>query len=797
MKPRPADRPIRPATVARCTRLFVVLALLFAPAVAAAQGNASARPAWLEDLDRYVEVMSAGLKNTDAGRRSLSDLSLELALEEPDAIVTWVRTHIAYQPYTGVLRGAEGTVVSGAGNAWDQALLLATLLQDAAFDARIAYGQLSEAQALGLLAETAGAPSAQPDIAVPLGELGALVGFGPGQAEAWVAEAEGQLDALAEQSDSMTAQLLGALDGAGVEIGANAAAQAALLADAEDYAWVQVRVPGGEWRDVHPAFAQAPSDLALEPEGVLEGSVPPEYQHRLRLELVVEQRLGDKLVEHALMAPWERPTANLFGVPLTLDITADGMDDDAYNAGDAQAVLDATHFFVPSFNGSLPEGGQVFDLSGRVVPPDAAGNVAAALFQTVSNAMNKATSALGGLGDAPPEDDAGAMALASVFVRYTLIEPGGEEHSVRRDLLDRVGADNRAQGSSAFANEMSDLDMLKALQGSTTLMAMTGSFSEAYSLERSLDASAAVRDELARMDEALRSGSFRSYRPTPELADAARPMAHLRLFDLFDAGPALEGTVVFRSAPTLVAFEQHWPEGHDVVDVIANPMRNLTMSPDGPQLMPRESLRRGVWETRTEGLPLAGDGVSRHGAFDGVAAALEAGATLVVARDASLLPAEWPAQSRAAAGRDLEAGYVVVLPQGPVAAGAEAAWFRVDPTSGVALGLAGAGRGQEMTEYLVTETISFFNDYAGIALMVRDLHACEAKPKLSEKVCCMMEVYVNNIIVGMPLGAAVGGVFGVAGSTMLTGMSAANVVPNFGAKMGVCEVIDPSNLDDL
>lgn len=97
----------------------------------------------------------------------------------------------------------------------------------------------------------------------------------------------------------------------------------------------------------------------------------------------------------------------------------------------------------------------------------------------------------------------------------------------------------------------------------------------------------------------------------------------------------------------------------------------------------------------------------------------------------------------------------------------------------------------------MTETVSFFNDYAGIALMVRDLHACEAKPKLSEKVCCMMEVYVNNIIVGMPLGAAVGGVFGVAGSTMLTGMSAANVVPNFGAKMGVCEVIDPSNLDDL
>ncbi|HRN17810.1 MAG: transglutaminase domain-containing protein [Truepera sp.] len=797
MMPHTPEPAVRPTMSARCTRLLVALALLIAGASAAAQAGASGRPAWLDDLDRYVAVMRAGLGDSGAARLSLDDLSLELALEEPDVIVEWVRTHIAYQPYAGVLRGAEGTVVSGAGNAWDQALLLATLLQDAAFDARIAFGRLPEEPASRLLAQTTGAPSAPPDVAVPLGELGALVGFSSDQAETWVAEAEEQLAALAEQSDAMAQKLLTALDDAGVELGAGAEARAALLADAEDYAWVQVRRPDGGWDDVHPAFAEPTPDLGLEPEGVLEGSVPPEHQHRLRIELVLEQRLGDKLVEHALMTPWERPTANLFGVPLTLDITADGMDDAAYAAGDAQAVLDATHFFAPGFNGSLPEGGQVFDLSGRVVPPDAAGNVAAALFQTVSDAMNKATSALGALGGKEAADSAGAMALASVYVRYTLIGPGGVEHSVRRNLLDRVGADNRAKGSSAFANEMSDLDMLEALQGSITVMAMTGSFSEAYSLQRSLAATEAVRDELATMDEELRSGRFQGYRPSSELADAARPMAHLRLFDLFDAAPTPDGAVTFRPAPALVAFEQHWPEGRDVVDVIANPTRTLTTAPDGVRALARESLRRGVWETRTEGLPLAGDGVTRHGAFDGVAAALEAGGTLTVVRGASDLPGSWPAASRAAAGRDLEAGNVVLLAEGPAADGAEPAWFRVDPVSGAALGLAGAGRGQELTEYLVTETVSFFNDYAGIALMVRDLHACEAKPKLSEKVCCMMEVYVNNIIVGMPLGAAVGGVFGVAGSTMLTGMSAANVVPNFGAKMGVCEVIDPSNLDDL
>ncbi len=801
MTRRPPRHHVRSATgagsVRPWARLLVVLALLIAPTVATAQGDASGRPVWLQDLDRYIAIVRTGLDDTEPGRRSLDDLSLELAMEEPDAIVDWVRSHVAYQPYAGVLRGPEGTIVTGAGNAWDQALLLATLLKDAAFDARIAYARLPEGAAARLLAAVAAPPSAAPDVAVPLGELGTVLGFDPDQAEAWVAEADRQLGELRDRSDAMADSLLAALEGAGVEIGADASERAALLADVEDYAWVQVRLPGGDWRDVHPAFPEAPADLALEPAGVLEDAVPPEHQHRLRIELVLEQRLGDRLEEKPLMQPWERPTANLFGLPLTLDISADGMDDAAYAAGDAQAVLDATHFFAPSFNGALPPGGKVFDLAGRVVPPDAAGNVAAALFQTVSDATNKATSALADLGSNGAEDDAGAMALASVFVRYTLILPGGEERSVRRDLLDRVGAANRARGSSAFGNDMSDIDMLEALQGSTTLMAMTGSFSEAYSLRRALDATVAVRDELARIDEALRSDSFRSYRPTPELADATRPMAHVRLFDLFDAGPAPEGAVVFRPAPTLVAFEQHWPQGRDVVDVIANPTRALTMREDGPAPLPREVLRRGVWETRTEGLPLAGDGIARHGAFDSVAAALDDGAALVVVRDASGLPGDWPARSRAAAARDIEAGYVVLLPQGPPADAREAAWFRVDPGRGVALGLAGAGRGQETTEYLVTETLSFFNDYAGIALMVRDLHACDAKPKLSERVCCLMEVYVNNVIVGMPLGAAVGGAFGVAGSSMLTVMSAANAVPNFAANMGVCEVIDPTNLDDL
>ena len=45
-----------------------------------------------------------------------------------DAAIEHVTNGIHYQPYRGVLRGPDGAAVIGAGNAWDQALLLAELV---------------------------------------------------------------------------------------------------------------------------------------------------------------------------------------------------------------------------------------------------------------------------------------------------------------------------------------------------------------------------------------------------------------------------------------------------------------------------------------------------------------------------------------------------------------------------------------------------------------------------------------------------------------------------------------------
>lgn len=67
---------------------------------------------------------------------------------------------VACQPYAGVLRGPEGTLAARAGNALDQALLLARLLVDAGYGAEVALTTLPEDAARDVLAtlRPAGAP---------------------------------------------------------------------------------------------------------------------------------------------------------------------------------------------------------------------------------------------------------------------------------------------------------------------------------------------------------------------------------------------------------------------------------------------------------------------------------------------------------------------------------------------------------------------------------------------------------------------------------------------------------------
>ncbi|MFU8804637.1 MAG: transglutaminase-like domain-containing protein, partial [Bradymonadaceae bacterium] len=77
----------------------------------------------------------------------------------PGNIFRWVRDHIDFEPYTGALRGATGTLAAGSGNAVDQALLLTALFNEAGHETRFVTGTIHPQDAVELMRKFAGSAS--------------------------------------------------------------------------------------------------------------------------------------------------------------------------------------------------------------------------------------------------------------------------------------------------------------------------------------------------------------------------------------------------------------------------------------------------------------------------------------------------------------------------------------------------------------------------------------------------------------------------------------------------------------
>ncbi|MFV2064016.1 MAG: transglutaminase domain-containing protein, partial [Chloroflexota bacterium] len=73
--------------------------------------------------------------------------------DEPEAALAFVRERIAFDPYRGVLRGAEGTLAARSGNAFDRALLLAAIIEASGRETRFAFGKLDDDAIEDLLAD--------------------------------------------------------------------------------------------------------------------------------------------------------------------------------------------------------------------------------------------------------------------------------------------------------------------------------------------------------------------------------------------------------------------------------------------------------------------------------------------------------------------------------------------------------------------------------------------------------------------------------------------------------------------
>lgn len=739
----PTTSPVRPLHRLLVAAVSFSMAFPFAPVALAQVGQGDPPAAEAASIARQRHVLEGVLAELDPADFDVDALALDLAFAEPADIATFVADDIAYQTYRGLLRGPQGTLVARAGNALDQSVLLARLLTDAGYEARVALGTLDDdaadrllavmfEQAAGDAAETGGDQDAAATLA-------AITDVPGDQLEAGLAALDAlSTDDLPPYRAALEARtlVLAALEGAGIGLGADVTRT--LRDEARAYAWVEYRLSGAEpWSAAHPAFgSEAPP--VVEAATFLEGSVPDAYLHKLRIEVTLERKRGEEFSTVALMEPWERPVANLLGVTIEIGNVPLG---EAAGASLVELGTDLAEvaFFAPTLMGSLAPGAQAFDTLGNVVPPDAAASAMAGVFQTAAEKTNRATSALGALGGGPADEE--PFAVSAEWVDFVLVAPGGEETRFRRFVFDRRTPEARATGGTDLLGQ--DV-LLNGILTQQTVMVAPGALDHGYVASQIGAQAIAALDvlEAVRTAEPERAGAVLVER----LGDV-EVKDHLGLMASFDGVGASDGGVAYRAEPTIVVLRQAFtpgeaPSGAFGVDIVHNERRFLRRDGAAIAVDAEQAVLAGTWETSVERAYVQRYGAAGHGtyaAFEGVSAA---DAQVVAPYDVEALARLGDVGGALPAlAADVQRGYAVIVATGTTDDAAPFAWWRVEPSTGATLGVAADGRGAESTEYSIPFGVSAA--FAG-ALAVPGALACAAGEGGMAMALCFCDLAVTT-----------------------------------------------------
>jgi hypothetical protein len=419
----------------------------------------SAQNAQSQSLQEELEVLSdisRDLADVVAEDGDLIENLLDQTNRRADALAAFVGAGVAYVPYTGVLRGAAGTLRSGVGNSYDQSLTLMTVIKRAGYEGQVLVGPLADLPHPDAPFSVTQTALIYPDRAEELAEL-----------TQEVAEIAGQISALSgiEPQPVLQSSTQASLD---TQVATVAADQAIALlgltakpAPAEDaalYAIVRYReTPTQPWIVFDPARNLALGDVDITNFSVLNDNVPTEHTHQVTLTIAVQsEAFGSTIIEERAIT-----VANLNTTPIAIGIAPSGTvlsGDSAQGFAPDQSLVVMSDFFEST----------VVTLEGQAVSLEAAASSMGAVFQTGA----------GLLGDAVATLDTGAPIEAPVFDRLILnISTSGPGQTASRTatrvLLDTATVkDALAAGLEIESSDPLRSAMLAA--GSATYMIYAG-----------------------------------------------------------------------------------------------------------------------------------------------------------------------------------------------------------------------------------------------------------------------------------------------------------------------------------
>ncbi len=304
-------------------------------------------------------------------------------------VINFVTNDIHYAPYLGSMRAQQGTLAARSGSAWDQAILLASMIHASGGEARLVKGTLANADAKRLiqLAHSTKTTPYLSELNAKLIEqsvsrlkttqqkIASPISASSGASIRPISQAS--LNAATQE----TAQKLRSfLKKQGIEIASSSNLNTVANAIAQDYVWLEYRaIPSDPWRELHPTFAKKQSPK-VNPTQYFTGSVPDAYVHQIEVTLSIEKKDGTDFYEEPIILPLRLPVSEWQYGHHSISIAPGNL---------LRSTTDEAAFFIPQINGEIPTGAKGFTLSGRSFDAKQALS-GPSLFTTLADKMSDA-----------------------------------------------------------------------------------------------------------------------------------------------------------------------------------------------------------------------------------------------------------------------------------------------------------------------------------------------------------------------------------------------------------------------
>ena len=613
---------------------------------------------------------------------------------DADRIFRFVSDEVRYDPYSGILRGARGTLASRAGNSADQALLLAALLGASLLPVRFAVGEIDGDTADALLA------SAEADAeSIRQHGLDALGGAIPGkerplpqltpeqqaQLDQAVARGEQVVTWARDQLERTVSTIETALQEAGIELLDGFTP----MPDSERarHVWVQV-AQTADWVDLDPTLLGAAWGTAQARALETLDALPEDLAHRVELAIIGETLTGDGLEERLLLGYSERADV-LAGLPMTvMNIAPEGL----------------TALGV-SVAGTIGGGSSYVPV---IIAGDDAVVGANPIYLATTDASGATADASGATAETGEdffESGPAAGETTAQWVELTIRSPEGELVMLRREIFDRLGPARRTR-SGVTAADLAPVDRVDLPDGSekAALPALTTHWlTVSTGLPSRHDPVMAVVPDEDISDRAIISQAYHLVSSAAGL-ELAVP-AGLRPF--VDAPNVVAHSLVIRPSPdgehAVESVLDIWHRSHGVTPV-ASVSPALSPAVSAGVLAHVAERVLGGEATRDETDPVASASASVGAVFDTAAAAGIPLRVLQGAGATSDLP--WADDARARLETSLADGWIAIAPERPVVLGERerVGWWLVDPRTGRTVDRLDDGRGAEMSEKTVIIT---------------------------------------------------------------------------------------------